>query len=305
MINYYEILGLSPAASNVEIKNAFRRLAKLYHPDKNPNGRERFNRILKAYEILSDPAQKSTYDYRLKYQSSSTPDLEPKNTKTKNWKFDERELKRRQYYDDYIKKQSKEAEKFESVPEQKKRYSDYKNIFFATPLAVLLFLSIMKLATPERLMPEERSPVGSLFADTDPSAGTPETGQQVYTGIFGPQKQSDKNRALHLENKLGTDVIVCVFSGKDFFRSAFIKEQETINLYGLPNGNISIKYSSGLNFDPHLKINNTGDSGVFAKELHFYESTSPLAASSSGELSLLSDHTGFREISQEEFFENE
>lgn len=51
----YKILGLSPLAPTSEIKSAFRKMAKMYHPDSSGNqrGKEQFNRILTAYETLS------------------------------------------------------------------------------------------------------------------------------------------------------------------------------------------------------------------------------------------------------------
>ena len=52
MTNFYEILGVTSEAGLAEIKAAFRKLAKEFHPDKNPNGNERFETILKAYERL-------------------------------------------------------------------------------------------------------------------------------------------------------------------------------------------------------------------------------------------------------------
>ena len=52
MINYYKILGLQSTATPLEIKTAFRQLAKLYHPDKNPAGKEQFTKVLVAYETL-------------------------------------------------------------------------------------------------------------------------------------------------------------------------------------------------------------------------------------------------------------
>ena len=51
---HYDILGISVNATDEQIKSAFRRLAKLYHPDKNPNGKDQFEKILLAYEILID-----------------------------------------------------------------------------------------------------------------------------------------------------------------------------------------------------------------------------------------------------------
>ena len=62
--DYYEVLGLQKGASEDEIKKAFRKLAKKYHPDvsKEKDAEEKFKEINEAYEVLSDPKKKATYD---------------------------------------------------------------------------------------------------------------------------------------------------------------------------------------------------------------------------------------------------
>lgn len=66
-------------ASTLEIKKAYKNLAKECHPDKNQgneNSKEKFLKIAKAYEILSDPKQKSKYDLTLTSLKSSLPSFE-------------------------------------------------------------------------------------------------------------------------------------------------------------------------------------------------------------------------------------
>ena len=62
--DYYEVLGVARGASEDELKKAYRRLAKQYHPDtnKDPDTEARFIEVNEAYEALSDPQKRSVYD---------------------------------------------------------------------------------------------------------------------------------------------------------------------------------------------------------------------------------------------------
>jgi hypothetical protein len=64
MADFYQVLGVSPEASEREIKTAYRRLAKLYHPDVNPSptAAEDFVRITNAYRVLSNRKLRAMYD---------------------------------------------------------------------------------------------------------------------------------------------------------------------------------------------------------------------------------------------------
>ncbi|MDD2822669.1 MAG: DnaJ C-terminal domain-containing protein [Candidatus Daviesbacteria bacterium] len=62
--DFYEVLGLKKNASEAEIKSAYRKLARAHHPDvdKTAGAEARFKEISEAYQVLSDPQKKSTYD---------------------------------------------------------------------------------------------------------------------------------------------------------------------------------------------------------------------------------------------------
>lgn len=63
--DYYKIIGVSKSASEKDIKQAYRRLARQYHPDVNPGSKEaesKFKEVNEAYEVLSDPEKRKKYD---------------------------------------------------------------------------------------------------------------------------------------------------------------------------------------------------------------------------------------------------
>ena len=68
-IDYYQVLGISPEADATQIKQAFRRLARRYHPDVAGLGSlTRFQRISEAYQVLRDPASRQRFDLRRQSQ---------------------------------------------------------------------------------------------------------------------------------------------------------------------------------------------------------------------------------------------
>ena len=77
--DYYKILGLKADADAKDIKTAYRKLARKYHPDMNPDtgAEEKFKEIAEAYEVLKDPGRRAKFDDLRKYGKQSTGGFEP------------------------------------------------------------------------------------------------------------------------------------------------------------------------------------------------------------------------------------
>lgn len=63
-MNYYQVLGVLSTADDLEIKSAYRRLAMVYHPDRNTGDEVKFKLLNEAYKILSDSNKRKDYDIR-------------------------------------------------------------------------------------------------------------------------------------------------------------------------------------------------------------------------------------------------
>jgi len=150
MSDYYSILGVSKTATAIEIKSAFRKLVKIYHPDKNPNNpnsKKIFEDILKAYNTLINPNSRKRYDMLMdpgKTVVKSHPN-QSRQRGQKEWSVNDEELKRRDYY----KKQYQQAAKSSKADSSKQTYNDYKYILFAMPVAVALLMLIITIFSSE------------------------------------------------------------------------------------------------------------------------------------------------------------
>jgi hypothetical protein len=260
---------------------------------------------MQAYETHTDPTQKAAYDYRLNSHSqyardaSKTGHTEKKGGK--NWKFDEREMKRRQYYNEHIRKYAKETASYNAKAEEKKSYNEYKYILFATPLAVALFVMIMKLTGP--VLP--RNDAASVSAQ-HASLGTSDIkpGDAPYNFIFGNPSYDDVyNKTLLIKNMTGSDAIVCIFSRHKFIRSFFVQGGFSAEVPQLPRTPLDIRYACGHNFNYHLKLPHAKVEGGFTKDAYYYRSIAELLPAERSELTLYPGiNEGFVQIDEKQFF---
>ncbi|HEY4816895.1 MAG TPA: molecular chaperone DnaJ [Candidatus Acidoferrum sp.] len=78
--DYYELLGVPRKAGAKDIRTAFRKLARKYHPDLNPGDKsseERFKQLQEAYDVLSDPKKRQMYDQHGFYSDNFNPNAAP------------------------------------------------------------------------------------------------------------------------------------------------------------------------------------------------------------------------------------
>jgi len=306
--NYYDILGLPTSASVAEVKSAFRLLAKRFHPDLNPAGKDQFTLILKAYEVLCDPQQKYVYDYRLSQnqttaaQKTGVPKSKESGTTEKKWRFDERELRRRQYYNEHIKKYEKKTSSPVKENTEATTYNEFKYILFATPLAVLLFVGIMHFANGQRALSEEAP--RQLPLETEFKSPSSVVDKSPYGDYFGEAYYLANSPAtLTLRNLTGADAVICLFDSTHFLRSFILKDGYSATVPGLPQQHIQLRYSSGRNFDEAKEIPNQPVQGGFSEAYGTYKTQSPFNLDAINQLTLLPGlNDGFQSIRPEDFF---
>ena len=271
MTDYYSILGISKTADDLEIKTAFRKLAKIYHPDKNPDNpdaKQLFQTILKAYNTLIHPSARRRYDIREAGINSNPAKTQHTKRKTqKEWTFTEEEMQRRQYYEKHYK--AKQKEKATHPQPLVKVHSDYKYILFATPVAIALLMFVLSMFTnsPPTLLKNNKNSVSTpikpvaltLMSDSNEIMN----GSKPYTGYFGGIKTFITSHALHITNTSLYDAIVVVVDHRnnDYLQHAYISPDFSVEFSKLPD-NVYLKCMIGKywNKEKFLK-NETVQSG--------------------------------------------
>ncbi len=133
MIDFYEIMGVRPEATEDEIKRSFRKLAVTYHPDKNnsADAEDKFKEINQAYEVLGDPQRRAQYDVLLADQKEII-------THAKSYHRDPAYRRNRAYQSNSVETQSTHQLMAEFLP--KFRWACWVSLFVCFVVALDFFL---------------------------------------------------------------------------------------------------------------------------------------------------------------------
>lgn len=252
MQSYYDILGIPHTAGHSEIKAAFRRLAKLYHPDKNPHGKEHFEKIMLAYEVLIDNSRRRQYDLKLKH-GRPVHNESRNTTRRKEWTFTEEEMKRRQYYKENYRKEYRQA-RYKAAPHQteKKVYNEYKYILFAAPLAVALLMFVINVW-------DQKSDNLDLPINQKKEERRDLTGEAPYNSYFkSPQYDTASMRSIRFNNPNRYDAVLCLFSTDNkFIRCSYLQSGNGLEMMQLPMDSVVARIVFGKSWNPSRKTSSS------------------------------------------------
>lgn len=278
MADYYSILGVSKTANDIEIKAAFRRLAMIYHPDKNPNNPDArlvFENVLKAYNTLIHPSSRRRYDQRTGDSNHISKTQHNKRKTQKEWTFTEEEMQRRQYYEKYYKAKQQEKARQQAPPP--KAHSDYKYVLFATPIAVGLLMLIISMFTkapatvPLPAKKEEVKTTEKLPEAPAISEGQLANGRTPYSGYFGGVRTFNTPHTLTLNNSTGYDAVVALFDKEtnQYLQHAYLQSSYSIAFKGLPASGVYWKCMIGRHWNENKLMAENEAIGAFDSIVEF------------------------------------
>ena len=265
MVDYYSILGLNKNATDIEIKAAFRKLAKIYHPDKNPNdpnAKYLFENILMAYNTLINHHSRRRYDnLSVSPRANTTKTAQPKQRGQKEWTTTEEDLKRRDYYKKYYqtKKQNSNA------TQEKTPYSDYKYILFATPIAVGLLMLIVSFFNSEPQMSSTTKVPAEKLTEATAPVNLLVNGYKPYVGHFGNIKLYDTKHSIQINNSTNFDAVIALFDKQTnaYLQHAYLQASYTIEFLKLPDTGVYWKCMLGKSWGTDKLLANKKICGAF------------------------------------------
>jgi curved DNA-binding protein CbpA len=272
--DFYRILGIPDNASMADIKSAYRRLAKQYHPDLNPGSRhseEKFKEILDAYTILSDEELRAQYDRKRKFGSSpngayTSPPHHPSEKR--------REAQRREYPPEYI-EMMRQRNRTRIV----KQISRRKKILRGMIVTFVLYL--IGTAVFESWMDDERTRHSAIvqqqlrekqLRDSVIKLDVVQNLDSPYDSLFGPAQSTWLSPNQLVVINPYSDAVVCLVhnaSGRTI-RNEFVHAQTSFIMKEIPNGDYTVKVYAGTKWNERALVPDGRPLGGFSTNERFF-----------------------------------
>ena len=246
-LDYYVLLQINPTATSAEIKTAYRRLAKLFHPDKNPGAEEKFKIIKEAYETLIDPDRRSRYDTKRNYLIRTEFKKTETYKKPKADTFSEAELKRRQYYQEHYKSYTRTGFNPDSQPTRPVPKSNYKELTYlliSIPAAIALLLLLVNIyQIPKPVKKNKTVLVETIDSDV-------KTADLPYAASLAKPLYDTASRSyVKIRNQSGKDAVVFLRNQQQqVIRHYFMENNYQLFMEQIPAGIYHLYYYAGKGF---------------------------------------------------------
>lgn len=270
--NYYILLGVSNNASFEELKIAYRNLAKIYHPDKNPNNKtaeEHFKEIQQAYTVLSNPEKREKYDLKISFGRGYSQQK----------KYSQPTGTTYQYSQQQSKSQNNTTRK---APPPKHDKTENYQIPVSIGIALLLLYFIISYSTDNRT---EKRPSSTIELQNIEKQ-VPETNdgnndrmgyelESPYSSFFGEDlvsKSSENNIIIHNSNQ--SEAVVCLVENKKTkktIRNRYMNKGDFFKMEYVPDGEYILKVYFGSEWDSTKTFLADKVKGGFENEIGFVE----------------------------------
>lgn len=275
MKDHYRTLGVPENASEQEIKLAYRKLAKRYHPDVNAGAKgaeERFKEIVEAYDILSDSILRHTYDLKKRrgnlfagnYDFYNQAPEEKKDPRKKEYSEEDLE---------YVRKRHKKK-RVANIARRKK---------ILTGMIITFILFMIASAGFENWIEEKRNQdsnalshrIDSLLKVNQKSEKKEiENMDSPYDNVFGSGVYVNYSPNHFVIYMPFSDAVICAVQNDTPFktvRNEFIRAENGFVMKEMPEGSYFIKMYTGKNWDVNKKVPDGRKLGGFLKDEVFYK----------------------------------
>lgn len=272
--NYYIVLGVKNTSTFEEIKNAYRELAKKFHPDKNhgnPLAEEKFKEIQEAYAVLSNPDKRKKYDLKFSYSSSTYQSSGQSYGTYRGNAYQYAQQQAQKKYSQAT--QSKQKTSPSNVRELKERYQ----ILVSIGIALVLLYFIISLST-------QKHSVNSAAIVDEIKTKEDVSDQQLpainnfdspYTSFFGDEVYDDqKKNNILIHNSNRAEAVVCLVSNDQpnkIIRNQYIAPGSDFKMNNVPDGNYYLRVYFGTDWNASKQNNRDNMLGGFKNELGYFK----------------------------------